>query len=215
MKKIKYIIAAALLLSSSFIIADELSDIRAKAEAGQALEQSLLGVMYYVGQGVAQDHEKARHWFTKSAEQGYSDAQFNLGVMYSDGKDATDEDKKMAVHWFTKSAEQGDPNAQCRLGLMYDGGEGVTEDDEKAVYWFTKSAEQGDAIAQFRLGLMYDMGEGVDQDYVQAHKWWDIALANGVEKAKKTLARVEKQMMQEQIAEAKSLAREWMAAHNS
>jgi len=215
MKKINYILAFTLLFLSSFAIASDLSDIRAKAEAGNAMQQSLLGVMYYVGQGVERDHEKARHWFTKSAEQGYSDAQFNLGVMYGDSVDATEEDMKMAAHWFSKSAEQGDPNAQCRLGLMYDSGEGVPEDDEKAVYWFTKSAEQGDSIAQFRLGLMYDMGEGVEQDYVQAHKWWNIALANGVEKAKKTLTRVEKQMMQEQIVEAKTLARDWLAAHDS
>ncbi len=65
--------------------------------------------------------EKASHKTMrkpKSAEQGYADAQFNLGGMYAEGK-GTPQDDKQAVHWYTKSAEQGLAAAQNNLGVMY------------------------------------------------------------------------------------------------
>ena len=42
--------------------------------------------MYEKGKGVKQDYNKAVKWYTKSAEQGYADAQCNLGYMYSHGE---------------------------------------------------------------------------------------------------------------------------------
>ena len=35
---------------------------------------------------VSQDYEQAAEWFTKAAEQGYAEAQYNLGVMYDFGQ---------------------------------------------------------------------------------------------------------------------------------
>ncbi|MBQ1592214.1 MAG: SEL1-like repeat protein, partial [Treponema sp.] len=34
----------------------------------------VVGVLYENGQGVAQDNKKAFEWYSKAAEQGYSDA---------------------------------------------------------------------------------------------------------------------------------------------
>ncbi|MCX8627217.1 sel1 repeat family protein, partial [Gilliamella sp. B3976] len=42
-------------------------------------------MMYADGEGVKVDKEKALYWYTKAAEQGVGDAQFNLGLMYDDG----------------------------------------------------------------------------------------------------------------------------------
>ena len=42
--------------------------------------------MYYEGQGVRQDYHKAVEWFTKAANQGFAQAQNNLGVMYDEGQ---------------------------------------------------------------------------------------------------------------------------------
>ena len=57
-------------------------------------------------------------WYRKSAEQGIADAQFNLGVMYDEGRGVT-QDYNEAVKWYRKSAEQGLRDAQFNLGLMY------------------------------------------------------------------------------------------------
>ena len=53
--------------------------LRARANAGAADSQFLLGQAYYNGQGVPQDYEQAVAWYRKAAEQGDADAQFSLG----------------------------------------------------------------------------------------------------------------------------------------
>ena len=61
--------------------------------------------MYDNGRGVPQDDKQAVDWYTKSAEQGYAVAQYNLGWMYYEGEGAPQDDKQ-AVDWFTKSASK-------------------------------------------------------------------------------------------------------------
>ena len=108
-------------------------------------------------------------WNTLAAHQGNARAQYNLGVMYSNGHGVT-QDYKTALKWFTRAAQQGEVLAQSNLGLMYKNGEGVAQDYKTERKWFTLAAEQGTASAQFGLGLMYINGEGVAQDYKTAIK---------------------------------------------
>ena len=41
--------------------------------------------MYEQGQGVAHDYAEAVKWYRKEADQGYAQAQYNLGGMYALG----------------------------------------------------------------------------------------------------------------------------------
>ena len=66
----------------------------------------------------AGDYKTAFNEFKPLAEQGVADAQFNLGVMYKNGRGVLQDDKE-AVKWYTKAAEQGDAGAQLNLGLMH------------------------------------------------------------------------------------------------
>jgi hypothetical protein len=83
---------------------DPLSDVRAKAETGDAQAQYSLGRAYRFGYGVAKDMVEAVKWYRKAAEQGHTTAQTNLGSAYSCGvwvqKDLTESAK-----WFRKAAE--------------------------------------------------------------------------------------------------------------
>jgi TPR repeat protein len=146
------------------------------------------------------------------AEQGFSKAQFNLGVMYYDGHGVV-QDYKEAVKWLTKSAEQGDFDAQSNLGVLYEKGQGVPQDYKEAVKWYRKSSEQGNSSAQYNLGQMYLRGTGVLQDYVMTHMFWDIAAVSGHKNAIKNRGIVEEMMTSSQIAEAQRMAREWMRKH--
>ena len=56
------------------------------AEAGDALSQHQVGMMYCDGDGVAVDYKQARPWLEKAAAQDYPYAVAQLGVMYLDGK---------------------------------------------------------------------------------------------------------------------------------
>ena len=52
------------------------------------------------------------------AEEGKAEAQYNLGLMYSLGKDIPRNDPE-AVKWYRLAAEQGLAQAQHNLGVMY------------------------------------------------------------------------------------------------
>ena len=101
----------------------------------------------------AGDYATALQEFKKAAEQGDARAQFNLGVMYANGRGVIQDDKE-AVKWFRLAAEQGVAEAQYNLGIMYDNGEGVIQDDKEAVKWWRLAAEQGNAKAQYNLGAV-------------------------------------------------------------
>jgi len=104
----------------------KLNATRARAESGDAAEQSNLGVLYNDGRGVPQDYTEAVKWYRKSAEQGNAAGQANLGTMYSAGR-GVPLNYGEAVKWFRKATEQGNASGQFNLGAMYDAGRGVPQ----------------------------------------------------------------------------------------
>ena len=72
----------------------------------------------------------------KLAEEGTPEAQYNLGLMYSLGKDVSKDDQA-AIKWYQLAAEQGFAEAQTNLGLMYG----------KARVWSKISTRQLNGIA--------------------------------------------------------------------
>ena len=74
-------------------------------------------------------------------------AQFNLGLMYANGRGVPQDDSQ-AVVWYKKAAEQGHPIAQYNLGAMYAKGVGMPQNDKLAYILFNMAASKGadDAI---------------------------------------------------------------------
>jgi S1-C subfamily serine protease len=81
------------------------------------------------------------HWLPL-ADQGNTDAQLNVGLMYDVGK-GVPEDPARAVSWYRQSAERGHAAAQFNLGLMYASGRGVEQDTGQARFWLAQAAGQG------------------------------------------------------------------------
>ena len=124
-----------------------------------------------------QDYAEAMHWYRKAAEQGNAIAQFNLGVMYSNGEGVR-QDQTEAAKWYRLAAAQGNVSALCNLGVMYDGMD-VGQDQTEAAKWYRLAAEQGNATAQFNLGLKYELGEGIPKNYTESVKWYRLAAEQG------------------------------------
>jgi uncharacterized protein len=152
---------------------------RPLAEAGDARAQSILGLLYYHGQGVQQDFAAAATWLRKAANQDDADAQSHLGVMFFQGQ-GVPQDKTEAMKWFRSAADLGDAEAQYNLGLTYAKGEGGEPDNVRAHMWFN--------LAAARLPPS-DIG-----DRNAAAKGRDLVAAK---------------MTPQQIAEALRLASEW------
>lgn len=113
------------------------------------------------------DYARALSILKPLAEQGDSQAQVTLGIMYDFGhgvrKDAVE-----AIRWYIKAAEQGIPFVQHDVGVKYFQGQGVEQDYLKAAYWWEQSANAGLADSQFNLGLLYYRGIGLEVDYQKA-----------------------------------------------
>jgi TPR repeat protein len=141
----------------------------------------------------------------KLADQGYADAQYNLGVLYYKGEGVPENDAE-AMRWFRKAAEQGLAEGQFGLGFMYYNGQGVPINYIEAMKWFRKAAEQGDAEAQYHLGSMYYEAKGGPQNYIEAYVWMSISSAKGNDIANKNLSIVASKMTPSQIEQAQKKA---------
>ena len=80
--------------------------------------------------------------WTPLAEKGDARAQFNIGVMYDEGRGVA-QDRNKAMDWWEKAAESGNPHAKHNLGLAYLTGDGVEQNYDLAVSWLGEAAGQG------------------------------------------------------------------------
>jgi TPR repeat protein len=101
--------------------------------------QSLMGLIYYRGQGAPQDYAEAAKWFRLAADHLDIDAQFHLGLMFSQGQ-GVPQDSVEAARWFRLAADQGDAQAQYNLGVYYATGQAGKPDSVSAYMWFTLAA---------------------------------------------------------------------------
>ena len=141
---------------------------RRDAELGVAAAQFRLALMYDKGQGVPQNDAEAVKWYRKAAEQPDVDAyrleegyiltyraaaqetvaaQYNLGVMYDNGR-GVPQNCAEAVKWYRLAAEQGNASAQNNLGSMYENGQGLPQNYAEAYFWFILAAASGDELAK-------------------------------------------------------------------
>lgn len=140
-----------------------LSELNAKARAGDATAQRNLGKRYQTGDGVRENILTAVRWYRLAAMQGDQISQLTLAEIYGAGE-GVKRDAVEAVKWLRKAAEQGNASAQAILGLCYLHGEGVPKDQKQGVNWLEKAAKQLDPDAQRNLGFLHLTGRGVVHD---------------------------------------------------
>ena len=120
---------------------------QAAAAKGNAEALRRLGFMFYHGEGIAQDNQRAVTLFEKAAMAGDIQSAANLGKMYEYGMGAA-QDEKRAAFWHQRGAELGDPDSQFNTSVMYYKGEGVARDRVEAVKWWTLAMMKGGEVAE-------------------------------------------------------------------
>jgi len=121
------------------------------------------------------------------AEQGDAEAQFQLAVIYQNGR-LVPQDQTQAREWLLKAAEQGHVKAMFNLGVTYGDGLGVPVDDAEAFKWYQAAANEGDPRAHFNLGIFYIAGRGTPIDGPKANEHWFEAALRGMHLAQVRLA---------------------------
>jgi len=127
------------------VVSPKIAELIKKAEGGDVKAQYQLAKAYENGSDVSKNEEEALRWYTKSAEQGYAKAQYEVGGhyywRYADTHLASDGAK--AAYWLGESGKNGNADAQYAIGKMYWYGQGVSVDLREGNYWMCKAAAQG------------------------------------------------------------------------
>ena len=119
-----------------------------------------------------------------------------------------------------QAAERGDAVAQCNLGILYsnsvdDNNHAVKGNRPKALKWLLAAANQGLPHAQVRVAEVYADGPDIAGSHTIACGWFLLA-AKGLQgihlqRARSGYERVASHLKPEQIAHARSFARDWPA----
>jgi len=109
-------------------------------EKGDAEAFGFLAFSYGTGNnGVPQDHQKANELYLKAGELGSSEAYYNLGISYGQGR-GVEEDIKKANYYFELAAMGGDIHARFHLGVS----EGKAGNEHRALKHLFIAARAGD-----------------------------------------------------------------------
>jgi hypothetical protein len=115
------------------------------ANAGNPSAQCAMGDFFNV-ENENIDFQKAFSWYEKSAQQGYAQAQWNIGNFYAVGQ-VVSQDFEKSLYWLEKSANQGHIDAMLHAGQV----SAVMDYYEKAVYWLELAREKGHPEAEMHL----------------------------------------------------------------
>lgn len=163
------------------------------AESGLSVAQYNLGIMYFTGQGTAQDYEKALYWIRQAAEQDHVNAQFNVGTLYYNGLG-------MQPTWMS----------YWPLALI-----NRQENLREAERWYQMAAAWDHGEAQYYLATMYEAGYGVQRNLQEAYLWARLAQDNEVAGAQRLQSSVEQRLTEAELAAAQRRYAEWVLAHRN
>ena len=166
------------------------------AENGEPNSQYMVGKYHMINQLGSiswhlvskRDTKIAFTWFEKSAKQGHSRAQYQLGMFYESGTDPCLRNIEKALSWYEKAADQGCNDAIFALGRLYTNGiDEKNPDMARAFKYFLKAAKAGHAEAQYRVGVSLYYGKGIEIDKESAVLWLEKSASQRNESAQNLL----------------------------
>jgi TPR repeat protein len=132
-----------------------------------------------------------------------------LARVYERGNRATAQNMELARHYYRSAADAGYIFAMNWIANMYDEGRGTPQNFTEARRWYL-AAVRGEAITQadtlFRLAQMYELGLGGRSDQLRAHMWFNLAAANGHERAASERDRIGALLSSQNLARAQRMA---------
>ena len=97
-------------------------------------------------------YQKMMEWYKKGAEYGDGESQYQLGIIYKEGKYGQTIDLEKSLYWFKKVSDYNYKWATYNIGEIYEyGGNGINKDIQEALTWYKRSADAGYYKAKERL----------------------------------------------------------------
>jgi TPR repeat protein len=157
------------------------------AERGDRLAAFNLAMMLFRGEAPG-SREVAVAWLRRSAEQGMTQAQYNLGLLYENGT-GVERSLAAATGWWERAAEQGHIEAQVATGTQYFLGRGAPHDEAVACRWYERAAASGHGGAQYLAASCYEHGYGGWPQDTERARYWYVQAARGGDVAAQAKAR--------------------------
>ncbi len=175
-----------------------LTDIAKKIETqafqGIAEAQHDMGAIYVAGHGqIKKDMKRAALWFKEAAQNGISNAKYNLGVLYHQGL-GVKQDVAKAITLYNEAANLGHPEAAYNLGIANIEGIGVPYNPVRAADFFEYASNKGVVEAAYNLGLIYENGLLGETSPNDALAWYKIAADQGSKEAEAALEQLAKSL---------------------
>ena len=101
------------------------------------------------------------------ANQGHTDAQVSLGVMYAYGQ-GVPEGEVEAVKWYRKAVDQGLASAQNKLGKMYDEGALTAQEKDEEVRERLRRAQLRKQAEAQRNPILQELRRRLQSDFLGA-----------------------------------------------
>lgn len=130
-----------------------------KANSGDVLAQHELSIRYLFGRGAAADTVRAAYWMHKAADQNYTPAMFNYGIMCYNGW-GVPWDPFEAYRLFHACAEKGMVESEYAMAQFMTEDLVVPRNFDSAYAWVRKSASAGYAPAKEALARLEKQGLG-------------------------------------------------------
>lgn len=167
--------------AGSELARDELETWENHTNGGEAMdnEQKLLQAKEQL---ITVDYKEGFNTIKEMAEEGYAPAQYQLGMVYYEGK-ILPMNREIAYQWLDRAAAGGNADAQYQIGLIYYGGDGNETrplNENLAVQYFESAAAQGHGMAQYSAGNILVSG---GKNGTRGFEWLQKAVENGVEEA--------------------------------
>jgi uncharacterized protein len=157
-------------------------EIMIAREADIVLANAFIADMYFYGEGVPTDQQKALEYNLKAANDGVAYSALNTGFAYRDAL-GTKEDFVEALRWFRRAHELGEKDAALPIGWAYENGQAVKVDYPEAMRWYQLAAKNGNSDGVNNVGSLYQRGLSVARDDVKALVWYRRAQSMGHAKA--------------------------------
>lgn len=119
------------------------------AENGDRVAQAGLGEMYRLGRGVPQDLARAVEWYGRAAGQNLPEAQYQLGLLVTEGTGGARLNTDEGLYWIKNAALRGLLDAQMHVAKAHETGKlgALRVDPIEAAAWYGLAAGNGQADA--------------------------------------------------------------------
>ncbi len=136
-----------------------------------------LGVIFYLGDGVEQDFERAAFHWERAAKAGHLYSCNNFALLHSEDL-LKKSDPRIALENFTLVANTGSAVGKFNLGMLYHRGCGVEINHKKAARLYLDGVIEELPEACVSLGIIYLNGLDVKPDLGEARRLFELAAHN-------------------------------------